>query len=288
MALVDFSLWDHQLKMYHAARASIARGNKRIVVYGPTGCGKSRTMAAMIGQALEKEKKAGFYVNRKSLTDQFGKTLQSFKITYDILQGENTCITGENVQVCTIQTVARRGWFNADVIFIDECHYVPGSKEYLRMIYGNKDKIIIGFTATPFAHGMAACHDELDGEPLFQDLIVETDVQHLISEGVLVDVDIYAPSSPDMEGVKVGRNQFGEAEYNQQQTEERVNKIELIGDIFDHWKRYASNMKTIGFAHSQSLTPRRLVKCFKKEALHADISIPTWRMMTRRRWCASI
>lgn len=262
-------LRDYQSNAFPLIAESIKRGNRRIVVYLATGGGKSLIQAEIIRRSQLKSKNAMFLVNRKGLVHQFRKTLDSMDIEHDLAQGENTYFTGSSVVNGTIQTISRRGWKSPDLIVIDEGHYVPGSKDYLNLIFANKDKIIVTFTATPFAKGMSKVHDELDGEPLFQDLIVLSTIRELIDQGFLVDCEIFAPSEPDLKGVRLKKNSFGEMDYLPADLEERVDKPDLIGDIVQNYIRNGNNEQAVVFAHNIAHS-QHICQEFCKSGVKAD------------------
>ncbi|MBL8408357.1 MAG: hypothetical protein JNJ81_11210 [Candidatus Accumulibacter sp.] len=95
---------------------------------------------------------------------------------------------------------------------------------------------------------------------------------HLIDLGFLVDVDIYAPGSPDVTGVKTQRGIGGEIDYNETDLAAVVDQPHLIGDIWDHIERLAPNKQTIIFAtsiaHSQHIVAAGRARGFK--AAHLD------------------
>jgi len=245
-------LWQSQIKSVNMLGDSFRQGNKRTCLYGPTGSGKSEIAATLIDMALSKNKKVLFTVNRKRLVQQFSARLDKFGIKHGILQGENTRDVGSRVMVGTIQTIAPRGQVDADLYIDDECHYLPGSKQLLNQMFCHTKKYFVGLTATPFARGMAGRHFELYDEPVYQDLVVPTTIRELIDNDPprLVDCTIYCPSEIDMAGVKKVRNRFGEKEYSHKETEKRVNKVQLIGDVVVQYFKYCQGLKTIVFAHS--------------------------------------
>jgi len=224
------------------------KGNKRIVLYAPTGAGKSAMASAILKMAMAKGKKVAFLVNRKALVHQFSLSLDRQGIKHGVIQGQNTWGLDKSVLVCTIQTVARRGLSDVDFVIIDEGHAVPGSKEYREFIFGLGGKPVISLTATPFAKGMAKAHPELGNQPLFQSLVVVSTIKELIKQGYLVDCDIFSPSEPDLNGVKMQKNAFGETDYSEKELGAAVDKPDLIGDIVSHWLKLGKGKQTVVFA----------------------------------------
>src|SRR4029077_1011699 len=74
-------------------------------------------------------------------------------------------------------------------------------------------------------------------------------VAELTSQKYLVPARIYAPSRPDLKGIKVARGDYVESELAQ-----RVNTAKLVGDIVWHWHRLSEGRRTVCFtvnvAHS--------------------------------------
>jgi DNA repair protein RadD len=84
---------------------------------------------------------------------------------------------------------------------------------------------------------------------LFDTLIECPSVAELTREKFLVPTRIYAPTRPDLKGVKVVRGDYVESELA-----ERVNTAKLVGDIVEHWHRLGERRRTVAFtvnvAHS--------------------------------------
>ena len=243
------------LRAYQAAaiqgcRIEIAAGRNRVVIYGPTGSGKSLLIEAITRSALAKSKRVGIIANRIHLVRQLSERFLQGGIRHGIIQGENSHSTHCPVVICSVQTVARRGLPEVDVVIIDEGHACAGSKDYRNVIFRNSALPVIAVTATPFSKGMAKPYAELGGEPLFHSLVVSATIRDLIAEGYLVDCDIYAPSEPDLTGVKTTRNAFGELDYEEKQLAEAMDRKELVGDIVGHWLQRSRGKPTVCFASS--------------------------------------
>jgi len=228
-----------------ALRNSIKNGNKRIIYYLPTGGGKSIAAVDLIKSLLDRGKKVAFIANRIGLVWQFSKHLDDAGIQHGIIQGDNTFGTSLDCVVCSIATVARRGMPGVDFAIIDEAHATANSNEYKKLIFSFNNIFWVGLTATPFSKGLSRKYMELGNEPLFQDLVIGATIRQLINEGSLVDCEIYAPNDPDLTGVRLKLNGFGEKDYNELDLGKAVDKAELIGDIVKHWKLLANGKKTV-------------------------------------------
>ena len=241
------ALRTYQVEAINKARSAVQAGNKRIIVYSPTGSGKTEIAISLIQSALGKGKRVAFVANRIGLVEQAARRLALAGLDVGVVQGDNTRNLSAPVMVCSIQTVARRGLPDVDLIVIDEAHGVAGSQDYRKVLFANNLLPVIGLTATPFACGLAKHYDELHG-PLFETMVVAASIRDLINPGYLVDCDIYAPADPDLSGVGISRNAYGEADYNERQLARAVDKPKLIGAIVQHWKRLGQNRPTVVFA----------------------------------------
>lgn len=223
--------------------------------------GKTVLGLGFIVGALNKGKRVAFLANRIHLIKQASEQFSRAGIDHGIIQGSNTFGTHKLCIVASIQTVARRGLPPSDLIVIDEAHGVPGSKDYLKLLYRNNNVVTVGLSATPFSRGMGKKHAELNDEPLFQSLVVTATIRELIDLGYLVDCDIYAPAEEvDLSKVKKKRNAFGEMDYDEQALAEVMNKPKLVGDLVGHWLQRSKGSPTVVFAtdiaHSKAIVEK--------------------------------
>jgi len=65
----------------------------------------------------------------------------------------------------------------------------------------------------------------------------------LITAGFLVPTKVYAPSRPDLAGVRVEKGDYVESQLAQ-----RMDRAQLVGDIVSHWHRLAERRRTVVFA----------------------------------------
>lgn len=229
----------YQTAAVQALRASMAQGNKRIILSSPTGSGKTEMGFEVIRGAQAKGKRVAFLANRVQLVEQTCRRLSQAGFLYGVLQGENTGSVWRSILVCSIATVAKRGLPDVDLLVIDEAHTCAGHKAYHGIM---KDLPVIGLTATPYSQGLGREIPDLGG-PLFQDVVTAARIKDLIRDGYLVSADIWAPGEPDLSKVKVTAG-----DYNETQLGEAVNTAELVGDIVTHWFRLAHNESTVVFA----------------------------------------
>lgn len=261
------------LRPYQAAavqnlRLSLMEGALRSCLYSPTGSGKTEIAMAIIRAAEAKGKRVVFLCNRIHLVEQASRRFYQSGIEHGVIQGDNTRNLECRVIVASIQTVARRGMPDCDLIVIDEAHGVAGSKDYRNILAKRSAVPVVGLTATPFAKGMSKHYESLQGA-LFERLVVATTIQELISDGFLVDCEIYAPSEPDMSGIKTTKNSFGEIDWSDMDVANAVDKPQLVGDIVQHWLKLSNGLPTVCFA-SSILHSKHIVESFRASGIPAE------------------
>jgi superfamily II DNA or RNA helicase len=259
--LTALTLRPYQVLAVQNLRQSLAGGIVRQILCSPTGSGKTEIGMALVKGARSKGKRVAFLCNRVHLVEQTSRRFARSGIAHGIIQGGNTSRVYENVLVASIQTVAHRGLPEVDLIIIDEAHTVAGSKDYRAVIAAAKDVPVIGLSATPYAKGLGKHYDELGGA-LFQQMVIAATIPELIADGYLVDCDVYAPSEPNMTGIKQSRNAFGDMDYTDADVGRATDKPELVGDIATHWLKLANGTPTVCFAsniaHSKHIVDRFL------------------------------
>lgn len=106
--------------------------------------------------------------------------------------------------------------------------------------------LFCGLSATPWTKGMGKYYD---------DLIIVSTTKALIDAGRLSPFEVYAPSHPDLSGVKTVAG-----DYHEQQLSEAVNTSGLVADIVKTWQEKAENRPTLVFAvdraHAKHLQER--------------------------------
>lgn len=133
LTLVDAKeivLREYQLDAVEGLRIELRDGKKRLILCAPTGAGKTVLAAHLLRQADQKGGYALFLVDRVALVNQTSETLDGYGVGHGIVQGINRrWAPRENVQVCSVQTLARRSLPRSpSLIVYDEAHcFVAGT-----------------------------------------------------------------------------------------------------------------------------------------------------------------
>lgn len=247
----------HQERAVEMLRDSLRAGHRAPMLAAPCSFGKTTVASYLFQSAQEKGKRCCFIVDRVELIDQASERFYQDGIDHGIIQGDHIMTDySKPVQVATVQTLARRKIQEFDFCIIDEAHTLHEThKEYMRLYSGIP---FIGLSATPFAKGLGK-H--------FDDLIVPITTRELMDQGYLCQYDAYAPSDPDLAGVKIKRG-----DYDPKQLSDAVDKPKLVGDIIDTHQQLAKGRPTVVFAvdikHSQHICKEFQKKGIK--AVHVD------------------
>jgi DNA repair protein RadD len=239
----------YQADVISRVDAEIAAGHRRICLVAPTASGKTVIAAADINAAVARGEHVVFVVHRRELTEQTSQKLHDVGVDHGIIQAGFPSRPGAAVQVCSVQTLTARAVRTrkielppADRLYIDEVHHARAAT-YEKLISLYPKAVLIGLTATP-------CRADGRGLGNIFDVLVECpSVAELTRLKYLVPAKIYAPSRPDLKGIKVARGDYVESELAA-----RVNTAKLVGDIVSHWLRLGEGRRTVAFtvnvAHS--------------------------------------
>jgi DNA repair protein RadD len=238
----------HQERALEALRQSLVSGHKRPMLQAPTGFGKTLTAAHIIQRALDKGKRVAFVVPALSLIDQTVRAFEAEGISaIGVMQGdhERTDRT-QPVQVATVQTLARRSKPEVDLILVDEAHVLHRS--LLKWMGGPVMAKVpfIGLSATPWARGLGKFYD---------DLIVAATTGQLIADGFLSPFMAYAPSNPDLSGVRTVAGDF-----QQDELSAAMDRPSITGDVITTWQAKGEDRPTLVYgvdrAHAEHLKQR--------------------------------
>lgn len=245
----------HQVSALDGLKWSLVEGKRRPLLQAVTGFGKTVLAAHIVEGARRKGRRVCFCVPSITLVDQ---TFERFRengidpAEMGIIQASHPWRRPHApIQIATAQTLARRDRPEVDVVVLDEAHIRFGVYERWMADCGypvkpgetalpgspaerGKAPIFIGLTATPWAKGLGL---------LFDGLIKSSSLAEMIEGGYLSPFRVFAPSHPDLTGVKTVAG-----DYHEGQLSERMSKATLVANVVSTWMAKASDRPTLCFA----------------------------------------
>jgi superfamily II DNA or RNA helicase len=218
-------------------REGFAKGKRAQILYAPTGAGKTEMAIELMRATKAKGNKAAMLLDRVVLCDQTSRRLERYKIDHGVMQaGHWRYRPYENIQVCSAQTLERRGSFpGLNLLIVDECHQTR--EQTVEFIKNNPDVRVIGLTASPFTKGLGKIYDHV---------VSPVTTKELVDQKMLVPLRVFIAKEIDMAGAKKVAG-----EWSQQEASDRGMKI--TGDIVTEWVKKTHEIfneprKTIVFA----------------------------------------
>jgi DNA repair protein RadD len=209
----------YQEEILVALREQLKQGKRAIVLYAPTGAGKTETAIALLSAARQKNNRSAMILDRIVLVNQTSERLDKYAIDHGVMQsGHWRFRPYEHIQVCSAQTLERRGKMeHVSLLIIDECHAVR--RQTVEFIKANPQVKVVGLSATPFSKGMGRTYDGI---------VSTVTTKQLVDQNVLVPLRVYIAKEIDMTGAKkVG------GEWTTAAATDRSMKI--VGDVVTEW-----------------------------------------------------
>ena len=236
-----FKLRKYQEDLIKQARVEL-RNHKSILIQGSTGMGKTVLSSSMLKSLADQNKRGLFICHRRELIKQTSDSFNEFNIDHSVIATSYKLDLKTHIQICSVLSLANKIDLieKPDFIIWDEAHHTA-SATWSEIFNYFPDALHIGLTATP---------QRLDGKGLgkfFEKMIQAPPMRELINQGYLSDFDIYAPSQPDLEGIK-SKN----GDYALEELDKVVNKPTITGCAIEHYKKICNGKKAIVFCTSIS------------------------------------
>jgi len=238
----------HQIEVIDALNEGF-KTHQRQILCAVTGFGKTECAMAIMQSAAAEGKKVAMVLDRIVLVEQTSIRLSKYGIPHGVMQsGHWRYRPYEPIQICSIQTLARRKFPDIDLLIIDEAHVAY--KSTVDFMNDNPHIKVVGLTATPFTKGLA---------DIYTNVIGAQPMRNLVEDGWVVPMKVYIAKEIDMTGAKKVAG-----EWSQSEATERGMKI--VGNIVEEWTKktyeiFGEPRKTIVFCAGVE-HGRELVKQF--------------------------
>ncbi|KFK95047.1 DEAD/DEAH box helicase [Serratia sp. Ag1] len=239
------------------------------MVYAPTGSGKTGLAAFITAGFVSRGMRVLFVAPFTVLVNQTSRRFVEYGLPEDeisfIWRDHPSHDPALKIQIASADTLIRRDFpDNIDLLIIDEAHLrrkqILIEIERLTREAGVK---VIGLSGTPFSSFLGR---------YYQRLVKPTTISELIQRGDLSSYEFYAPSKPDLKGVKTTKSDDCGRDYNEAQLAEIMCGSDLVGDIVDNWLQNGRDLPTVAFcvdvAHANFVTLQ-----FNKAGINAEVMV---------------
>ncbi|WP_324029291.1 ATP-dependent helicase [Pantoea sp. JZ2] len=218
---------------------------RTFLLYAPVGYGKTFISAYLADRALASGERTMFVAPYLTLVHQTAARFVQYGIPEDqisyVWRDYKPHDPDRLIQIASADTLIRREFpDNIDLLIVDEAHM---KRRALLEVIRDSDIRVIGLSGTPFSSWMGQYYERL---------IKPTTMKELIGIGDLSPYEFYAPTNPDLNGVKMSaKGGFGK-DYNEEQLAEIMGDSALVGDIVSNWLQHGENRPTVCFCVNQS------------------------------------
>jgi len=238
---LTFNLLPDQQILIERARDKVKRGCKSLLIQGATGSGKTVIASEIISGAYKKDKICFFLVPRRDLLRQTSNTLKEFGIPHSFIAAGIRCDTRAKIFVCSTMTVKNKLAIVPDIAIIDEGHVGGAGMDKIIARYKAAGTVIIMLSATPW---------KLSGRGLgcwVDDMVCGPSIRWLIDNKRLSEYRAFAPSTPDLSGIRTTAGDYNNKQLSKRMEDNRV----LVGNAVKHYQDHANGRLNIAYCVSR-------------------------------------
>lgn len=242
---MQLELRAHQEHVLDMLREAMRR-HRAVILYAPTGFGKTEVAVALMLAVAAKGNRAAFLCDRITLTNQASNRFTQYEVDHGVLMaGHSRFRPYERLQVASVQTLEAMASFPAiDLLVVDECH---AQRESVREFVKNHPKVrVVGLSATPLTRGLGRTYEAV---------VNATTTGELVGAGWLAPLKVFVAKPIDMTGAKKIAGEWSEAEATKR-------GVLITGDVVSEWvaktmEIFGGPRKTLvfcaGVAHGEDL-----------------------------------
>lgn len=238
------------------------KSHRTFLVSSPTGSGKTGLAAFITDGFLNNNMRVLFIAPFTVLIEQTSQRFVEYGIDDRLIsiiwQQHESYDLNKPLQIASADTLIRRELLtDVDLIIVDEAHLKR--QKILTYIKETSAKVI-GLSGTPFATFLGQ---------YYETLIKPTSMKALIKLGELSPYEFYAPTKPNLKGVKSQNTVMGR-DYNEDDLGEIMCGADLVGNIVQNWLENGNGLPTICFCvnvkHANYVTLQ-----FQKAGVNAEV-----------------
>ena len=237
------------------------------MVYSPTGSGKTGLSAFITDGFVSRGMRVLMTCPYTVLVTQTAKRFIQYGLPEDeisyVWRDHPNYEPGRKIQIASADTLIRRDFpENIDLLIVDEAHLRRKKMlEVIKYLAAETQVKVIGLSGTPFAPFLGK---------YYQRLIKPTTIKELMDTGVLCGYEFFAPTKPDLSGVKVTRSDEFGSDYKEDEVAEIMCGADLVGDIVSNWLSHGEDRPTVAFCvnvnHANYVTLQ-----FNKAGVNAEV-----------------
>jgi len=149
-----FELRDYQKALKSFIYQLIRQGKKRILVYAPTGAGKTAILSSILSDALSRNKRSMLIIHRDFLVEQSRQSMIRAGINSDdigVIKAGYQENRDRMIQIAGLQSLQNRQTpDDLDLVILDECHSTAFFKHYETIKSHTLNAVHLGFSASPW------------------------------------------------------------------------------------------------------------------------------------------
>ncbi|MGQ7806768.1 DEAD/DEAH box helicase [Hafnia alvei] len=237
------------------------------MVYSPTGSGKTGLSAFITDGFVSRGMRVLMTCPYTVLVIQTAKRFIQYGLPEDeisyVWRDHPNYEPERKIQIASADTLIRRDFpENIDLLIVDEAHLRRKKMlEVIKYLTTETHVKVIGLSGTPFAPFLGK---------YYQRLIKPTTIKELMDTGVLCGYEFFAPTKPDLSGVKVTRSDEFGSDYKEDEVAEIMCGADLVGDIVSNWLSHGEDRPTVAFCvnvnHANYVTLQ-----FNKAGVNAEV-----------------
>lgn len=237
------------------------------MVYSPTGSGKTGLSAFITDGFVSRGMRVLMTCPYTVLVTQTAKRFIQYGLPEDeisyVWRDHPNYDPERKIQIASADTLIRRDFpENIDLLIVDEAHLRRKKMlEVIKYLTAGTQVKVIGLSGTPFAPFLGK---------YYQRLIKPTTIKELMDTGVLCGYEFFAPTKPDLSGVKVTRSDEFGSDYKEDEVAEIMCGADLVGDIVSNWLSHGEDRPTVAFCvnvnHANYVTLQ-----FNKAGVNAEV-----------------